>query len=392
MRDEEVLGAFREDPLPPSGVDVARAVRTGRRRQRLRTAGAAGGLAVLLAVSGFAVPAWLQGGGAGPGQTAATPGPTEAPRPPDCTSPGPRAIASASPALGAAPAEFPLLRHWVDVSRVPGLRVDSHTTARHWQRVVLTDGSGQGVVDIQVFARDGKPMFSDGPGTSPTAPDLDRATPAEPVGGRTAVWLPGRQALYQHDVARLGWQWSDGGWAFVAAADRNLDGRQPTAAQTAALRATAHRVAGALRIREGTPVTMPFTVAGPPAGDCLRLTSTNVYHGRKSDGTAFTMSTLTFSRADNTDPMRFPPDVIATVTADSAATPQDRPGSINGQVDGHPAVIGDTIVTVHDLAGFAVEVSAQLPHDRLLAYTRTVQVIDGAHADLSKWTDRPLRP
>lgn len=391
MRDEEVLGAFREDPLPPSGVDVARAVRVGRRRQRLRTAGAAGGLAVLLAVSGFAVPAWLQGGGTGPGQTAATPGPTEAPPPPDCTSPSPRATPSASPAPGAVPAEFPLLRHWVDVSGVAGLRLDSHTTARHWQRVVLTDESGQQVVDVQVFARDGRPMFSDGPGNSPTAPDLDQATPAEPVGGRAAVWLPGRQALYQHDVARLGWQWSDGGWAFVAAADSNLDGREPTAAQTAALRATAQRVAGALRIGEGTPVTMPFTVAGPPAGDCLRLTSTNVYHGRKADGAAFSMSTLTFSRADNTDPLRFPPDVTVTVTADSAGSPDDKPGSVNGQVDGHPAAIGDTVVTVYDLAGFTVEVCAELPREQLLAYTRTVRVVDGAHADPGKWTDRPLR-
>ncbi|MEV4411266.1 hypothetical protein [Catellatospora sp. NPDC049609] len=400
MRDEDVLGAFREDPLPPSGVDLARAVRTGRRRHRLRTAGAAGGLALLLAAGGLAAPVWLAPGGTGPGQVGGTPDPTVGPPPPQCPSPGAspatssRAPAGASPSTkdGTAPAEFDVLRRVVDVDGVSGLHLEHYVTARHWQRVTLFDAAERIHVDVQVFARGGKPQFSDGPGTPPVPVDLAAATPADPVGDLPASWLSGRQALYQHDVARLGWQWAEGGWAFVAAADTSVEGgHPPTAEQTAALRAIAHEVAQALRIGgAGRPVTMPFT-APVPGGDCLRLTGTLLHRGTNAGGTAFSRTTLSFGRRDNTDPMAFPPDVTGSVTADSAAVPADTPGAVTGQVDGHPAAMIGGTFTLYGVGGFALEITGPLTEQQMTAYARSVEVVEGAHGDESKWTDRPLR-
>jgi hypothetical protein len=395
MRDEEVLRAFREDPLPPSGVDVARAVRSGRRRHRLRTATAAGGLAVAVLAGGFAVPAWLTPGGSSPGQVGSTLEPTLEPTPPACPSPVASPVAaptSAQPVReGTAPAQFDVLRRWIDVGTVPGLHVEQYTTARYWQQVTLLDADEHVQVEIQVFAGDGKPVFSEAPRTAPVPPDMSRATPADPVGGRAASWLPGHQYLYQYEVARLGWQWAEGGWAFVAVADTSReDGQPPAAERAAALRTTAHEVAEALRIGAGAQVTMPFT-ARMPDGDCMHLTGTVLHRGTHANGTPFTRSTLGFGRRDNTDPLLFPPDVTASVTADSVATPADKPGSATEQVDGHPAVVGDGLLVLHGMAGFALEVTAPMDAQRLKAYALSVQIVDGAHGDENEWTDYPLR-
>lgn len=395
MNDEDVLGAFREDPLPPSGVDVARAVRTGRRQRRMRTAGAAGALALLL-VGGAAVPAWLTGG-AGSAQVGSTLEATLGPLPPPCPSPSPTAAPSV-PADGSAPASFDVLRHWVDVTEVTrpqadtdaDLHVEDFTTARFWQRVSLLDRAERFRVEVAVFAGGGKPMFG-APGDFPGVVDADEGEPAGRVGGRPAWWLPGRQGMYQYDAARLAWQWADGGWAFVSAADTaQQPDRQPSAEAMAVLRATAQRVAAALTIGRGTAVTTPFTVPGVPK--CSRLTRTTVYRGTKVDGTPFSRVAVTFGRVDNTDPLRFPPDVTTTVDADSGSTPADKPGSADEQVDGHPAVINEGFLVLHDVDGFALEITAQLPRDALIAYARSVRIVEGAHGDESKWTDRPIRP
>ncbi|WP_144118468.1 hypothetical protein [Catellatospora sichuanensis] len=390
MMDEDVLGAFREDPLPASGVDVARAVRTGRRQRRMRAAGAAGALALLLAGSA-AVPAWFAGG-SGPAQLGASPGVTLGPPPPPCPSPEPTPSAAASPpAAGQAPTEFEILRHWVDVSSVSGMHVLDATTARYWQQVFLYDTAERFFTEVLVFAAGGKPFFGP-PLARELAPvDLTGAESAGEVGGRPAVWLPGRQGHYQSDVARLGWQWADGGWAFVAVGDNTQEiGVQPSAEAMAGLRDKARQVADALTIGRGAAVTMPFTVAGTP--ECSRLTRTNVYRGTHDNGTPFVRAGLVFGRADNTDPLRFPPDLSTEVTADSVATPQDKPGSVNEQVDGHPAVVEDGFVTLHGVDGFALEIRSPLGRDALVAYARSVRIVEGAHGDESKWTDRPVRP
>lgn len=408
MRDEDVLGAFREDPLPPSGVDVGRAVRTGRRQRRVRAAGVAGALALVLA-GGAAVPAWFAGGGVP--QVGASPEATLGPPPPPCPSPSP-ATPPAVTKNGTAPAAFDIMRRWIDLDRLEKSRGDAgsgksatdfmhlrdYTTARYWQRITLvTEGDGvpadlaQLQVQIMVFARDGKPVFGP-PGGFPAPVDVNQGEPAEPIGGRPARWLPGRQGMYQWDAARLGWQWADGAWAFVAVADgAQRDEREPSAAAMAALRETAWRVADLLTIRAGKAVTMPFTVPGVP--ECSRLTSTNIYRDANIivDGKPFVRAGLVFGRADNTDPLRFPPDVNTTVTADSIATPDDKPGSVNEQVDGHPAVVDDGYVEVYGVAGYALEISSPLREDALVAYARTVRIVDGAHGDESKWTDRPIR-
>ncbi|MEU8000988.1 hypothetical protein AB0B66_07490 [Catellatospora sp. NPDC049111] len=389
MMDEEVLGAFREDPLPPSGVDVARAVRTGRRQRRMRSAGLAGALALLLA-GGAAVPFWFSAAN-GPANLGASPGVTLGPPPPPCPSPEPSPSVSTSPRpAGTAPAEFDVLRHWVDVSGVSGLSPQLFRTARYWQSVLMYDAAERFTVEVTVYAAGGKPVFGNHDATEFEPVDLTGAESAGQVGGRPASWLPGRQGMYGRDAARLGWQWAEGGWAFVAAADGAQEsGRQPSAEAMAALRVMAAQAAEQLVIGRGTAVTMPFTVPGIP--ECSRLTGTTVYRGTRGDGTSFVQPGLVFGRADNTDPLLFPPDVETTVIADSAETPADKPGSVNEQVDGHPAVVGDGTVVLHGLNGFMLEVSAPVGRDTLLAYARAVRIVDGAHGDESKWTERPIR-
>ncbi|GAB4052200.1 hypothetical protein [Catellatospora paridis] len=390
MRDEDVLGAFREDPLPASGVDLARAVRTGRRQHRVRTAGAAGALVLLLAGSA-AVPAWFTAAN-GPGNVGASPEVTIGPPPPPCPSPVPTPMVSASPQpAGTAPVEFDVMRRWVDVSGVSDLSVQQFITGRYWQYVDFYDAQERFTVEVIVFAAGGKPMFGTPEARDFGPVDLTGAESAGQIGGRPASWLPGRQGMFGKHAARLGWQWADGGWAFVAAADGAQEsGQEPSAEAMAALRAMAAQVAGELVIGRGTAVTMPFTVPGVP--ECSRLTGTNIYRGIHANGTPFVRAGLTFSRADNTDPLLFPPDVVTTVIADSVETPADKPGQATEQVDGRPAVVGDAYVLLHGLDGFALEVSSPLRRDPLLAYARSVRIVEGAHGDETKWTDRPIRP
>lgn len=386
--DEEVLGAFREDPLPPSGVDVARAVRTGRRRRRTRTVGVAAAVALVLAGSA-AVPAWFAGAN-GPANLGASPGVTLGPPPPPCPSPEPTRSGSPSPRpAGTAPAEFDVLRHWVDVSGVSGFSAHDFRTARYWQAVTLFDKDEKFSVEVVVFAAGGKPVFGNHDATDFAPVDLTGAESAGLVGGRPASWLPGRQGMNGRDAARLGWQWAEGGWAFVAAGDSTSENRKATPEDLAVLRAMATQAAGELVIGRGTAVTMPFTVRGTP--ECSRLTGTTVYRGTHANGTPFVRPGLVFGRADNTDPLLFPPDVVTTVTADSVATPADKPGSVNEQIDGRPAVVQQGFVVLHGRDGFTVEVHSPLARDAMVNYARSVLIVDGAHGDESKWTDRPIR-
>ncbi|GIF96489.1 hypothetical protein [Catellatospora citrea] len=389
MNDADVLGAFREDPLPPSGVNVARAVRTGRRQRRVRTAGAAGALALLLAGSA-AVPAWFSAAN-GPANLGASPEVTVGPPPPACPSPEPTPSVS-PPALppGTAPGAFDVMRRWVDVSAVSDLHVQQFNTGRYWQYVTLYDAQERITVEVIVYASQGKPVFG-APESRDFGPvDLTGAESAGQVAGKPASWLPARQGMAGLHAARLGWQWAEGGWAFVAAADNAQDpGLEPSAEAMAALRVRAAQVAGALVIGRGPAVTMPFTVSSVP--ECSRLTGTSYYLGTHANGTPFVRAGLVFSRVDNTDPLLFPPDVVTSVIADSVATPADKPGSVNEQVDGRPAVVGNGFVMLHGLDGFALEVNAPLGRDALIAYARTVRIVEGAHGDESKWTDRPIR-
>ncbi|MBX6748456.1 MAG: hypothetical protein IRY85_02100, partial [Micromonosporaceae bacterium] len=76
----DILGQFRDEEPPPSRVDIQRAVRSGRRQQRIRTAIAAGGAALAVAVAGLTAPAWLapQPDPVLPSDTCGSPQPTRA--------------------------------------------------------------------------------------------------------------------------------------------------------------------------------------------------------------------------------------------------------------------------------------------------------------------------
>ncbi|MEV0455127.1 hypothetical protein [Catellatospora methionotrophica] len=414
MKDEDVLGAFREDPLPPSRVDVARAVRAGRRRQRLRAAGAAGAAVLVLTAGGVAGSSLLGDGGLV--QPSTSPGVSQAPS--TCPIPSPRtepppspvgaapavytrlrdAAASQSPAVGgAAPAEFAVLRNWIDVgvlTRPQGqpsdLQVQHLTTARYWQHVRLHDRAKRYRVEVMVFAGDGKPVFGP-PGRRGGALDMTGAEPAGEVGGRPAAWVPGRQGLDQFDAARLGWQWADGGWAFVAVADTAQGFEtQATAAELAILRAKARQVASVLTIGPSAPVTIPFSVPGVP--ECSRLTQAGLSRGTHDDGTPSSRVALRFDQVDDTDPYGYQPAVATTIVADSVATPPDAPGAVTEQIDGHPAQVSDDALVLYGVDGYALEVSGPMNREQLIAYARAVRVVPGARGDESKWTDEPIRP
>jgi hypothetical protein len=386
-----ILNEFREDPMPPSRVDVPAAVRTGRRLQRARTGAVAVGAAAVLVAGAVAAPQVLSllpgPGGGGNGQPAAGPAIT-------CDAPAPPADERSATAAGQAPVGFDPLRRWVDASRVTGYQVENYTTARAWQRLELKTPSGDRTVEVSLYGKDGAPAFASEPGTEPVPVDPTTGTPAGTVNGAQAWWLPGRQSLYQFEVARLGWQWAPGAWAFVAAAGTSEDDpakiAPTTASQREQLRAVAQAAARALRIRAGDAVRSPFSM---PVPDCTSLISTTYFASTTADGEAFTRFTLTFGvpEAVSANPLPLPPDGrTVIVTADSAATPASKPGSAKAEVDGHRAYSDGNFLVVYGMDGFALEINSPGGEGAVREVFRTVHIARGATRAPDTWTDRPL--
>ncbi|MFC7483153.1 hypothetical protein ACFQX7_28445 [Luedemannella flava] len=209
--------------------------------------------------------------------------------------------------------------------------------------------------------------------------------PGDPVNGRPGFWLPDDQRIWQYPAVRLAWQWAPDAWVFVAVTD--TDDRDLTAQRRQRLRELAVAQAQALTIGRGVAVTSPFRV---PAPDCARPVSTDLYRGTHANGAAFVRFGVMFARGDLAKSNLL---TEGSVTADSIATPADKPGSATSTVDGHPAAVPtDNVLIVYDVAGFALEISV-IDGGRVdtEARFRSIEMVPGADQDESRWVTDFIR-
>ncbi len=334
----DLLSPLRDDPLPPSKVDIDRAVRAGRRGARMRWA--ALGLLLMVGAGGLAViNPW---GGEGGGQVAA---------PHDGWDP---------------------MRRWIQVGEVAGLQPSARTTARYWQTYELREpGESGATVKVTAYFPGGQPVISLAAGGAPQVFDPAAGEPAGQVGGAPAYWSARFET--QDSVQVLAWRWRDSAWVIVTARQEGAN------ADAARLRDLARSVAEAATIAEGPGVTMPFTV-GPARG--VRLVSTTVayYPGDR----AWTL--LHFGTVDNPTPLLFRPDNhTLEVNVNTVDVLGDK-GPAPGEVNGHPAQIDGSRVRVYNVEGFTVEVNGE----RALDVAKSVRVIPGAAHNEQLWTGTPL--
>ncbi|GAB2612927.1 hypothetical protein GCM10027168_52030 [Streptomyces capparidis] len=199
------LRAAGDGDLPgegAGGVDVARAIASGRRRARARRAAAAAG--AVCAVALVVVAAALLG----------------------------RMVSGAQPRpAGPGDGGFDVLRQEFAVSPAAGLAVDSYETGRWSQRIRLAAPGGGPAAVVTMHA----------PGRLP-APAGASVRAAPDVAGHRARWLAPAAA----GEVRLAWEWRGGAWGVLAltGGDREL----------------ARAVAGDVAHRPEARVEVPFTV------------------------------------------------------------------------------------------------------------------------------------
>ena len=385
----EILGQFREDELPPSVVDLERAVRVGRRRRRTQTGVVAASVVAALTLGAATAPRWL---GSLPGPGTVSPAAT-------LTCEGGAPLPSQAPADPAAPAYLDVLRRWVDVSGVNGFRLSRYTTARHYHLAELTTPTGDQTVEVTLYASDGEPHYRTTSGP-PERLDPTTGMPTDPIGGQPAYWLPDQQFTGMHTAAGVAWQWAPGAWVFVTAANtERVEGAATPSSgplsdvDRTALRGLATQAAAELQLGPGTPVVAPFAT---PVPDCTRLLGTSLMYGTKADGTPFSRFDLGFASdgvLESTNPLLFPGsgEPWVTVTATSGATPDDKPGSATQNVDGHPAAHIGGLLVVYGVDGFAFEIQAPGDFDAAVSLFRSVSVYPGAEQDESTWS-QPVEP
>jgi hypothetical protein len=325
MTVDNLLAPLREDRLPESTVDIARAIRVARRRQRGRWLAAA---AVLIAVAALAAAPVLAHRG-------------QATRP---------AVAPSG--------EFSPLRRAFDIGAVPGLTVEQYETARYWQRVTLRTAHGD-LLAVTAYAPGRSATFGPGGVVRPAS-----GTPTRAVHGRPAYLLG--TTLFGEPGPMLAWQWADGAWAFADTADSQLRGLLAT-------------VADAVQPAED-PVTFPFTMP-LPAG--YRLIGTAWMP--EFTGTAVRLGTV--DQADPHRVTVNAPTV--TVSAMRGRSQQDKGGTNRTVYNHPAVVADSTIVFFGYPDDFSVEVAGDRPDpEHLIALGSSVRVLPHA-ADESTWVDTP---
>ncbi|OLF07297.1 hypothetical protein [Actinophytocola xanthii] len=333
---ERLFELLREDePLPPSQVDIYRAVRAGRRRIRIRWA-ATGAfvLAVALLVPALALPA-------GPGPF---------------FEPGTR--------LAIAPEDFDPMRRTVTLTEVPGARADAYTTAARWQQVGVRVGtSGYATVTVYAPGRTATGIVNGEAGLL----NPEAGEPADPVGGHRAHWLTLDNGL------TLAWQWGDRGWAYLSIQDGEGADRE-----------TAHRIAAAVVVHEPRAVAMPFTLPKP---DGLHLVGTSTHVELPGAGAAFLRAGVLLAAEDPSDPSR---EVgMITVSAERSDKTAGHLGA-DTTLGGRPAMVTPGEVIIFGLPdGFAVEVSSFRDNGQLDEIAQSVRLV--AHAGTtSTWVTDPV--
>jgi hypothetical protein len=389
----DILDQFRDEELPPSRVDIHRAVRSGRRQRRIRTALGAGGAALAVAAAGLAVPGWLSH------QVAPVPL-SDA-----CGSPHP-----ARDSMLTWQRFDPLLIE-IDASGVPGHSVVTVTTALTWQRVQL-DSYTRREATVTLFACDGEPFVSNADG-SPTPVDPTQGEPADPVAGAAAYWLPQDDPA---DPVALAWQWTPGAWAIVVPAEPVGPVESRPAWPRDELRAIARQIADGLALGVRKPVTAPIALPVPdglyPVASMLHYNAGGLYAFPETTPYAFAIG---FDVLGSDKPTARPliwdfPDLTVS-TSPINATADDRPEEAipYPQDLGYPAYYEANpggrypdllVLTVYEYSGFAVAIApADLPGasstdeklTRAADIFRTIRAYPNAATDAAAW-GAPIAP
>ena len=368
--------------LPPSRrVDVARARADGARalRRRRCVASVVSGVGVLTLFVGTAV-------------VYAAIGSRQPSAPPPAIAVGPSTVTA-----GAARADrFDVLRLRVAAGWVP-TGMSKEETDTYVDRQALTyvkyGPEAMGVraavqqVDITVRAAGVPPVPSTRPLDVPSSM-LGRLASLQPsLGGRSGPVIGGLTSSWDAFRGELTWQWEPGAWATVA-----VHGAFDVPAEE-----VAGHVAAAIRTDLDQPVTMPYTVAAPPAP--LRLVGTQVTHV----GNGLYNAQLVFSdRDDQTDPVTLIPRMLLIgVSTDTRLIGDGKVGQVNTHIDGHPAVVNFDGKGGHALLlginGTWAEASVYDPVTlSYLNQAATVELVRGITvvpkpADPSTWTAAPVR-
>jgi hypothetical protein len=199
-----LLAPLRDtEPGAESGVDIASALRVGRRRSRRRVVAGALAAAVVTALALVAVPAALKSW-----------------------------HGTVEPAV--VPGEFSIARHAITVGTAGGFKNASLRTGRYEQVAELTRADGApGYGRVTAYA----------PGRNPK---IDTSVRAADVNGRRAYWQPGLPeptlAMREGDI-----------WVIVRASGPDMD-----------IVDRAHRVAQAVEINPDLPVEVCFTLKALP--------------------------------------------------------------------------------------------------------------------------------
>ncbi|XVQ10487.1 hypothetical protein ACQP1W_49635 [Spirillospora sp. CA-255316] len=275
-------------------VDIAEAVRVGRRRSRHRRIAGAG--SVVVVVAAVAVATTLLG----------------------------RTMPSDDVRPVAPPSQFDPTRQHFRVGSAGGFTPDDYETGRYRQRahLRLTDRDGPRRADglVTMFPRD-RLVDRDGRHWAPSG------TRAPDVNGRRAFW-PDRPVI-RPGAVEVAWEWAPGAWAFASVSGGGAD------------RTVAHRVAQSVLPDGRTVVRAPVTAPASMLGERNRLIGTVA--SAPTPGTRPRVA-LRYGRQDPPARIRAPePGWIAIGV--ERPEPDLRTGTTVG---GRPAAVTDTRVTVRE--------------------------------------------
>jgi hypothetical protein len=359
----DLLRDATADLAPSQSIDLTRVKTDGARRVRRRRTGrllAAAITVVSIAGAGFVVASTRSGHGHLPVDATASP---------SITTPVP-----------VAPRRFDVQRLRIEAGWVPdGLpRVTAKTYAdteslSFSPTLSFTDhgvyGTTLRAVDVTLYAAGVAPNGLSslvGPSGQPVS------EPGPTINGAPSTWSSSNIGLGV-DIGMLTWRWAPNAWATV------------TVSGFAPARDVAAHIASTVHTDRDIPVTMPFTVAAPPAP--LRLFGTEVDHN--GDG-IYTASLIFSDRDDRSVPATGGPNIL-TVSAGNlpAAAPP------NTTVGGHPAYVhydaeeGDITVDL----GNGTEVSVTVSGAAAMAYVdeQAATAMARGITLVPVWTASPIR-
>jgi hypothetical protein len=337
--DEEVYGVtllapLRDQPPPPSRVDIASAIRTGNRRRRVRMTLAGTACLVVVVLVAVGITATVPTAGTGLGGSA------EAGR------------------------FDPLVRN-LDIAPAAGFVYQAFTAEAVMQSIVLF----RSAVTRDSYTRATVTIYA--AGTQPNSVGFAWSWPTRigaPVRGRTSYSFDECDPACR---AGLVWQWNVDSWASVVVEGPDTRVRDPQALDTA------QQIAAATNTGVSIPVTMPITMPRPPGTRVIAFTDA---------------AGVRISFADR------PPDAAGTPHTIAVTAQYKQVGvTPTTTVDGHPARIDPAEVTILNVAGdWSLSLLDSQPDENpfassgaLVSYARTVRFVANPD-DRSTWVS-PLR-